>query len=134
MLYISWLQKHWLNRLKGVLNDIISINQSAFVPGRLISDNAILGFESMHKIKSQKKGKAGLCAFKLDMAKAYDRVEWVFLEMMMCKLGFSEDWVHKIMNCVKGVSFSALLNGNPTGKIIPQRGLRQVAPFHHIFS
>lgn len=68
------ISKLLANRLKGILNDIISQNQSAFIPGRLILDNAILGYESMHKIKTQKKGRVGLCAYKLDMAKAYDRV------------------------------------------------------------
>lgn len=107
-----------------MLPDVISANQSAFIPGRFISDNTILGYECMHKIRSHKKGKEGMCAFKLDMAKAYDRVEWGFLEGMMTKLGFCVDWIDKIMNCVTGATFSVLINGNPKGSITPKRGLR----------
>lgn len=63
------------NRLKRVLNDIVSPQQSAFLPNRLITDNTILAYEAFHYLKNHKNRKKGVVGIKLDMEKAYDRVE-----------------------------------------------------------
>ena len=67
-------------------------------------------------------------AVKLDMSKAYDRVKWVFLEGIMRRKGFNEGWIHLIMLCVKTVTYSVLVNGEPCGTIHPSRGIRQGDP------
>jgi len=90
------------NRLKQVLPDVISPSQSAFVPGRLISDNILIAYEITHYMRRKKKGKTSYAAVKLDMSKAYDRVEWSFLKQMMLKLGFNQRWVELIMICLLG--------------------------------
>ena len=101
------------NRLKGALPSIISESQSAFQSDKAISDNILVAFETLHHIKNQKKKKAGFMVLKLDMSKAYDRVEWGFLEVTMLKMGFNERWVALVMSCIDSASYSILVNGVP---------------------
>jgi hypothetical protein len=81
------------NRLKVCLSLIISEEQSAFVPRRLIMDNIITAYECLHFMKRNRAKKNRFCALKLDMKKAYDRLEWNYLEAIMLKLGFHQIWV-----------------------------------------
>ena len=87
------ISKVLANRLKPMLHSIISKTQSAFIANRLITDNILIAFEFLHHMKTNCTGKKGFMAMKLDMSKAYDRVEWCFLEQILLKLGFQESWV-----------------------------------------
>ena len=76
-------------------------------------------------MKNYSSGSTGFMALKLDMSKAYDRVEWVFLENLMRKMGFCEQWIGLIMVCVKKITHLILVNRELKGLIHPSRGLRQ---------
>ncbi|KAM1809552.1 hypothetical protein ACFX12_026443 [Malus domestica] len=79
----------------------------------------------MHKRSS---GWNGVMALKLDISKAYDRLEWNFLESIMKCMGFSEEWIRLVMICVSMVTYSFKVNGEPVGFVSPKRGIRQGDP------
>ena len=114
-------KNYWLIEIK--LN-----HQSAFAKNRLITDNILVAFESLNSMKNMSTGNTGYMAIKLDMSKTYDRVEWGYLENVMRKMGFGERWIGFIMVCVKTVTYSIMLNGEPQGLIHPTRGIRQRDP------
>lgn len=125
---VKIITKVMANRMKDYLKDIISETQSAFVPGRLISDNFLISYEVMHYLKRKRRGNEGFMALKLDMAKAYDRIEWSYLRAILIKLGFHEWWVHLVMQCVCSVKYTVVHGTKETGPIIPSRGIRQGDP------
>lgn len=118
----------WHLLIQKVLPELISPNQSAFILGRLISDNILVAYETLHTMHTRMWGKDGYMAIKLDMSKVYDRVEWQFLEVVMRRMGFTEKWINLIMMCVRTANYAILVNGNPVRHIYPSRGLRQGDP------
>ncbi|CAA7021924.1 unnamed protein product [Microthlaspi erraticum] len=126
--YYKIISKILTARLHPLLDGIFSENQSAFVPGRAISDNVMITHEILHFLKISKAKKRASMAIKTDMKKAYDRVEWEFIRLVLGRMGFHPKWIGWIMQCVSSVSFQIFINGSAKGHIKPTRGIRQGDP------
>jgi hypothetical protein len=99
------LSKVLANRLKPLLHRYISVEQSAFIADRSILNNVMVAMETIHHMKCKVKGKVGEVALKIDINKAYDRVEWRYLLNVMRKMGFCEKWSKWINMCLNSVQF-----------------------------
>jgi len=115
---------------------LFSETESAFTANRLITNNILIAFETLHHMKTNYTGKKGFVALKMDMSKANDRVEWIFLEKIILKMGFQASWVAMIMECINTISYSILVNGEMKGIMTSFRGLRpsdSLSPFLFLF-
>ena len=121
-------------RLKPILHGIISETQSAFVPGREISDNVLIIHETLHYLKTSNTKKKCSMAVKTDMSKAYDLLEWDFIQLVMERMGFHRTWIARVMLCIRKVSYSYLLNDSIHESVIPTRGIRRGDPLSPISS
>ncbi|GJW67074.1 putative reverse transcriptase domain, reverse transcriptase zinc-binding domain protein [Tanacetum coccineum] len=106
--------------------EVVSENQSAFVLRRRISDNILITQELMHNYHRNRGPPR--CAFKVDIQKAYDTVDWSFFGNILNRFGFHPTMVKWIMACVTLASFSLSINGNIHGYFKGERGLRQGDP------
>eukprot|EP00257_Ricinus_communis_P014738 XP_015572490.1 uncharacterized protein LOC107260942 [Ricinus communis] len=88
----------------------------------------MLSFEVMHYLSRKRQGKEGYDPLKLDMSKAYDRVEWRFLEEILLRLGFANKAVQMIMTCMTSVRYFIMHGNEKLSHIYPSRGLRQGYP------
>jgi hypothetical protein len=112
-------------RLKTVLSDKISLEQFGFLEGRQIHEAIGVAQEALHNIKTRKLKSVVL---KIDLSKAYDRVSWLYLRLLLTHLGFTVPFIRWIMCCITTVTFSVLINGSATDFFRSERGLRQGCP------
>ena len=125
MYCIEFFSKVLANKLKKVLPHLVSEQQSAFVKGRLISDNIMVAFKTLHYMTNHSSGETRYMALKLDMSKACDRVEWLYMEKLTKNIGFGDTWINLMMQCISKATYSVLINREPHGHITPTRGLLQ---------
>lgn len=122
------LSKVLINRLKCCLNLIIFDKHSAFIEGMMLTDNALIAFKINHYMERRTQGNRGWAGLKNDISKAYDRLEWDFIQNMMVKFGFHELWISRIMKFIQSVTYSFSHKGVEFGHVVPERGLRQGDP------
>lgn len=120
------VSKIMCDRLGALLPSLISKEQSGFVSGRLITENILLAKEIMADIDRPVRGHNTI--LKLDMAKAYDRVEWDYLFKMLRLFGFSNRFVSLIAQMISNCWFTISMNGISRGYFKSTRGLRQGDP------
>jgi hypothetical protein len=109
-----------------LIGNLVSMNQSAFIPSRSISENVLLAQEivrNYHKDKGKPR-----CTLKIDLMKAYDSVNWEFLIYCLHCFGFPKKFVSWIKECVTSSRFSVCLNGSLVGYFEGKKGLRQGDP------
>ncbi|CAN0836896.1 Transposon TX1 uncharacterized 149 kDa protein [Linum grandiflorum] len=117
-------QRFLANHLRRLMPNIIREEQSAFVQGRSIVDHVMIAFESIHSMTTKPPTKVGNVALKVDISKAYNRVEWSYLELIMQVMGYSDTWICWMM-CVWSVQYTVVVNNDNFGQFQPHRGLRQ---------
>lgn len=119
--------------MKPLLHNLIGPSQSSFLTNQRASDNAILVQEILHFFNTAKGGKAHMTA-KIDLEKAFDRLEWSFIHDTLLHFNFPSKFIGFIMSCITSSSVSILLNGSVTPYFYPFRGIRQGDPlFTYIF-
>ena len=115
-------------RIQSFLPLIISQNQAGFVKGRLISDNIILASEIHNFMEKSCARKKGFFALKSDLSKAYDRIEWNFIYKILSSMGFPQNWLIPVMNCISSLRYAVLFNGFHGPFKHQARGIRQGDP------
>lgn len=124
MLVITSFLNSWLLDLSLFMDSLITSFQNAFIRGRNITDNILITHEVFDTLRKMKGRKKCYGALKIDMNKAYDKVDCKFLEAMLVAMKFSPNWENWILQCVTYVHYTLLVNGNITQSFTPLKGLR----------
>uniref|UniRef100_A0A8R7PPL8 Reverse transcriptase domain-containing protein n=1 Tax=Triticum urartu TaxID=4572 RepID=A0A8R7PPL8_TRIUA len=121
------IAKSLANRIKPHLPDYIDPAQQAFIEGRRISDNIIIAQEITHSF-ALKSWNHHAFMLKIDLAKAFDRLEWSFIVSALARKGLHGHFINLIHACISSPTFSVLINGQPSHKFKSFRGIRQGCP------
>lgn len=100
-------------RLKATLPSAIEMNQCAFIKGRLLLENVLLATELVKDY--HKPGISSRSAIKLDISKAFDTIQWSFIEVVLQAMGYPDLFITWIMRCVDSAAFSVSVNGELEG-------------------
>ncbi|XP_048496313.1 uncharacterized protein LOC125495593 [Beta vulgaris subsp. vulgaris] len=115
------------SRLSSILPGLISPNQGAFITGRSIMSNILLCQDLVKRFNKRQNLERGIM-MKIDLRKAYDSVEWQFIEELLQALHFPPHFMRCIMSCITTPKFTLLINGSTEGFFSAKKGLRQGDP------
>lgn len=119
--FCKGINKIIVQGLKGVMNQLVSPYQVHFVPGRSIHDDIVIAKEIAHSMNRMRGGK-GYLAVKIDLEKAYDRMNWSFIVDVLNKIGLPDHIVALIEMCISTISMAILWNGDKGEEFYPSRG------------
>ena len=119
--------KFIMDHIKDILPSLIGVTQSSFVPKRQITDNVVVVQEVLHSMNIRK-NKKGIIMIKLDLKKAYDRLNWDFIRDTLVDIGMLDNWVSLIVDCICSNSFRLFWNGEPSEEFLPSPRIRQGDP------
>lgn len=126
------IMKAMTNRIKPILKDLIGPVQSSFVPGRQIVDSILIYLEILHTMHNSQNGKKFM-VLKIDMEKAYDRLDQNFIKATFDDMGLRLDWTRNIMTCVTTIKLGIIWNGSNWIGLTQLGALGRVIIFPHIF-
>lgn len=120
---VKIVSKILANRLQLVMSAVTGPFQSSFIPGRLASDNVVVIHEMVHSLRKLK-GRTADTVMKINLEKAYDRVDWTFMREVLTVTSFAKEFQEFIMNIVTSTSLRVYWNGELLDAFAPLRGLR----------
>ncbi|KAJ9566561.1 hypothetical protein OSB04_002527 [Centaurea solstitialis] len=119
------ISKILANRLKDFIGDVIGSEQTAYIKNKSILDGPLIVSEIISWIKNSNRS---ALVFKIDFEKAFDTVNWAFLDEVMMQMNFGHKWRSWIQSCLKSASVSVLINGSATPEFSMGKGVRQGDP------